>query len=207
MRLSATGGATLASTDHALQIGTDDAVANLIFDRNEIQARDNGAAAALLLNQGGGNLTIGSASSVLAMNGTISGAVIATKAQAEAMTDDAHIMTPLRTAQAMNVTGAAPMFACRAWVCFDGTGTPAILGSGNVASITDNGTGDYTITFTTALPSANYAAVMSVDGDNGVPGRFWVTYNTKTTTALRISVKDTTGTQSDVDNISVAIFG
>jgi hypothetical protein len=45
----------------------------------------------------------------------------------------------------------------KAWVNFDGTGTPAIRASFNVSSITDNGTGDYTVNFTTAMPNANYA--------------------------------------------------
>lgn len=46
---------------------------------------------------------------------------------------------------------------CRAWVNFNGTGTVAIRASFNVSSITDNGTGDYTVNFTTAMPDANYA--------------------------------------------------
>jgi hypothetical protein len=46
---------------------------------------------------------------------------------------------------------------CRAWVNFNGTGTVAIRASFNVSSITDNGTGDYTVNFTNALPDANYA--------------------------------------------------
>jgi hypothetical protein len=48
-------------------------------------------------------------------------------------------------------------YKCRAWVNFNGTGTVAIRASGNVSSITDNGTGDYTVNFTTALPDANSA--------------------------------------------------
>jgi hypothetical protein len=46
---------------------------------------------------------------------------------------------------------------CRAWVNFNGTGTVAIRASFNVSGITDNGTGDYTVNFTNALPDANYA--------------------------------------------------
>ena len=48
---------------------------------------------------------------------------------------------------------------CRAWVNFNGTGTVAIRASFNVSSITDNGTGDYTANFTTALSDANYSVV------------------------------------------------
>ena len=62
-------------------------------------------------------------------------------------------------------SGAAPVFAARAWVNFNGTGTVAIRASGNVSSITDNGVGDYTVNFTTALPDANYSLV-SASGQN-----------------------------------------
>jgi len=55
-----------------------------------------------------------------------------------------------------NASGLPPVYACRAWVNFNGTGTVAIRDSGNVSSITDNGTGDYTINFTTAMPDVNY---------------------------------------------------
>lgn len=50
---------------------------------------------------------------------------------------------------------------CRAWVNFNGTGTVAIRASFNVSSITDNGTGDYTVNFTNALPDANYAVAIT----------------------------------------------
>lgn len=48
-------------------------------------------------------------------------------------------------------------YKCKAWVNFNGTGTVAIRASGNVSSITDNGTGDYTVNFTSAMTDANYA--------------------------------------------------
>jgi len=58
---------------------------------------------------------------------------------------------------ALNASGDAPIYACRAWVNFDGTGTPSIIASGNVSSITDNGSTDYTVNFTTSMPDANYS--------------------------------------------------
>lgn len=54
--------------------------------------------------------------------------------------------------------------AVKAWVNFNGTGTVAIRASFNVSSITDNGTGDYTVNFATALADANY----SVGGSSSV---------------------------------------
>lgn len=50
-------------------------------------------------------------------------------------------------------------YGCRAWVNFNGTGTVAIRGSGNVSSITDNGVGNYYMNFATAMPDANYSMV------------------------------------------------
>ena len=50
---------------------------------------------------------------------------------------------------------------CKAWVNFNGTGTVAIRASYNVSSITDNGTGNYTVNFTTAMPNVNYATIGS----------------------------------------------
>ena len=67
-------------------------------------------------------------------------------------------------------TGDAPVYGIRAWVSFDGTGagaTRTIKGSGNVSSVTDNGTGNYTINFTTAMPDANYAATSTCGGVGG----------------------------------------
>lgn len=55
-------------------------------------------------------------------------------------------------------------YKCRAWVNFNGTGTVAINASGNVSSITDNGTGNYTVNFTTAMPDANYVSFLGNGG-------------------------------------------
>ena len=56
-------------------------------------------------------------------------------------------------------SGSAPSYLCRAWVNFNGTGTVAIRASGNVSSITDNGVGQYTVNFSTAMPDASYAVM------------------------------------------------
>ena len=67
-------------------------------------------------------------------------------------------MSTLKVNTIQNTSGVE-VYTCKAWVNFNGTGTVAIRGSGNVSSITDNGTGDYTVNFTTAMPDANYSAV------------------------------------------------
>ena len=93
---------------------------------------------------------------------TVSGRVeLADATEAAAGTDGTRALSPLRLRDALNATGSAPIYACRAWVNFNGTGTVAIRASGNVSSITDNGTGDYTVNFTTEMPDANYAVMPS----------------------------------------------
>lgn len=92
---------------------------------------------------------------------------------------------------------------CRAWVNFNGTGTVAIRASFNVSSITDNGTGDYTVNFTTALPDANYACV--VTGTYGSNVNFNGT--APTTTAARIAFfVTTTGAAQDTAYAQVSVF-
>ena len=58
----------------------------------------------------------------------------------------------------------ATAYGCRAWVNFNGIGTVAINASGNVSSITDNGTGTYTVNFTTAMPDTNFAGFLGNGG-------------------------------------------
>lgn len=86
---------------------------------------------------------------------------LATQSEVNSALDNERAVTPAKLFAGLrnhlNVTGIAPMFACRAWVNFNGTGTVAIRASGNVSSITDNGVGDYTVNFAMTMPDANYA--------------------------------------------------
>lgn len=91
---------------------------------------------------------------------TVAGKIeIATSAEAAAGTDTARAITPSGLRGGLNASGSAPIYACRAWLNFNGTGTPAFRGSGNISSIIDNGIGDYTIVFTTPMPDENYVFV------------------------------------------------
>ena len=84
---------------------------------------------------------------------------LATGTEAIAGANSLKVITPATLFAGLNASGSAPVFACRAWVNFKGTGTVTIRASGNVSSITDNGVGDYTVNFTTAMPDTNYATV------------------------------------------------
>ena len=92
----------------------------------------------------------------------------------------------------------ATAFGCRAWVNFNGTGTVAIRASGNVSSITDNGAGDYTVNFTTAMPDGNYCVGGSATrSDNVQPLNMGISDATPTTSAVRINTIEDNGVMGD----------
>jgi hypothetical protein len=104
---------------------------------------------------------------------------------------------------------AATAYGCRAWVNFNGTGTVAIRASGNVSSITDNSTGEYTVNFTTAMPDANYA--FSVNGKyTAWYSCFFGTgnYGGITASQLSIGVSDAYASREweDTDIVTVSVF-
>ena len=95
----------------------------------------------------------------------------------------------------------------KAWVVFNGTGTPAITASSNVTSITDNGTGDYTINFTTALSSTAYAWYGTARAVTAGAGTCVTAESgdTKTASALQIKVRRTS-TDAAFDSAEIAVF-
>jgi|688.fasta_scaffold192538_2 hypothetical protein len=126
--------------------------------------------------------------------------------------------------KAINADNSPPIFACRAWVNFDGTRDTTgatstsntnrlIRGSGNVTSVLRNGVGDYTINFTTAMPDANYCATTgwatagapstSYDGSASV-------YSAATVTASSVRVFSAQGASigvgEEAEYYAVAIF-
>jgi hypothetical protein len=95
-------------------------------------------------------------------------------------------------------------YSCRAWVNFNGTGTVAIRGSGNVTSITDNGTGDYTVNFTTAMSDANYAVSISIFPTSSAAERPELV--TLLAASVRVVNDDGANTKIDTSTFTVGIF-
>lgn len=130
----------------------------------------------------------------------------ASSAENAAGTVEGKAVDPLGIREALNATGPAPVFACRAWVNFNGTGTVAIRNSRNVSSITDNGTGDYTVNFTTDLPSATYvisgfASISSNSTALVCGGQSF----SQTASACRVFTRNFSGT-IDPETVSIAFF-
>jgi len=96
------------------------------------------------------------------------------------------------------------------WVSFEGT-TPTVSGSQNQSSLTDNGTGDFTHTFTSAFSTATYCFQLSIkDGSTAGRGRFCAPQNgsTYSTTAFQSEFQnDTSSTMQDPDDGSVSAHG
>jgi hypothetical protein len=143
-----------------------------------------------IVKDASGNVGIGTASpssygKFVVVNNGVSGLVVSNGATTDFHVDTTGTVTTLRNTAvaslAFNTNGAvcanitpaglfqfnsgygsaATAYGCRAWVNFNGTGTVAIRASGNVSSITDNGIGDYTVNFTTAMVDINYSIVGS----------------------------------------------
>ena len=138
---------------------------------------------------------------------TVRGLVeLADAAEAAAGTDATRALSPLRLRNALAATGSAPIFACRAWVNFNGSGGASITASGNVSSVTRNSTGVYTVNFATALPDANYAVSGSAGGISNSPRLF--SYDSRTTSSVRVGNGGIVNVSAavDLENASVAIF-
>ena len=113
-------------------------------------------------------------------------------------------MSTLKTNTIKN-TDDVEMYLAKAWVNFRGTSTVEITAAGNVSSITDNGTGDYTVNFTTALPDAKYASLFSLGGSSTM-------FNARTKTGtsneseLNIETQNNSDVLADSPYVYVAVF-
>jgi hypothetical protein len=141
--------------------------------------------------------------SLVKVQGNASGTGIFTIASPNSNTDrtlnlpdsSGTVATAESTLAQFNASGSAPVYAARAWVNFNGTGTVAIRASGNVSSITDNGTGDYTVNFTTAMPDANFASQGFAWASNKNAAAIFLgqpvtTTNPQTASSVRVATRD-----------------
>lgn len=113
-----------------------------------------------------------------------------------------------RTKTALNATGSAPIFACRAWVNFNGTGTVAIRGGGNVSSITDNGAGNYIVNLTEPMPSLNYVWSVNVGMTSpSTEAAVWEDVNLRTLSSFNIRLRNVDGLDVDREYVMVTVHG
>jgi hypothetical protein len=99
----------------------------------------------------------------------------------------------------------ATAYGCRAWVNFNGTSTVAIRASGNVSSITDRGTGAYTINFSSSMPDSNYS-VTGVAWYDGVAAGVTGVTGTPSTSAVQVNTDSNSAGAADMLQCQYAIF-
>lgn len=130
-------------------------------------------------------------------------AAAATQAQQEAASSTTVFVTPGRQQYHPS--------ACKAEVNFNGSGTVAIRRAYNVSSIADNGTGDYTVNFTTAFASADYSWAISAGRGAAGSGLRLIAQAPRaadpTTGAFRFLITDAAGTAQDAEFVAAIFFG
>ena len=140
---------------------------------------------------------------------TINGSGTVTGISAGGLPDDcittAEIAAAAVTTAKLGTSEASGL--AKAWVNFNGTGTVAIRASFNVSSITDNGTGDYTVNFTTAMVDANYAYSLSLTYPTTTREAV-MQVQTVSAASIRVLIgySYTSPGASDIGSVAVAIF-
>tara|TARA_R100001129_G_scaffold175071_1_gene147883 strand:- start:594 stop:983 length:390 start_codon:yes stop_codon:yes gene_type:complete len=127
-------------------------------------------------------------------------------------------MSTLAVGTIKSISSAAPVFQntsgteigqiCKSWVQFDGRSTPSIADSFNVSSITDNGTGDYDVNFSTNMSNANYSVVTGANYlDSDSAGRVFAVVRTMATTDYQVKIFGDGGGSLDSQRVFGAVFG
>ena len=102
-------------------------------------------------------------------------------------------------------------YGVRAWCTFNGTSTVAIDKHGNVSSITDHGTGQYTVNFSTAMPDAHYAIIGGVIGQYSEDHTYtfvtspWDPNTANTTSASRFTTEHYSQGYKDFDHVNIIV--
>ena len=115
-------------------------------------------------------------------------------------------MSTIKVDKIQNSSGVE-QYTAKAWVNFDGTGTVAIRASGNVSSITDNGTGDYTINMTNPMPDTNYSVSLTPGGTSMVyMARTQEELIARTVSSFSIVIVNSSVSGADAAYVQVNVF-
>ena len=127
-----------------------------------------------------------------------------TRIQSLGITDGTIVNADINASAAITLAKLSGVNDAKAWVNFNGTGTVAIRASFNVSSITDNGTGDYTVNYTNALTDANYAIIALQRSNSQTAGYEDSSY--LLTTSTRIFYFAGVSTPVDRDTCGLIVF-
>lgn len=160
----------------------------------------------VLQSSGGGSITL--LEPATASNRTLTLPDITGTVASTTYVDTAVAAAPAPAALS-TASGSAPSYSARAWVNFNGTGTVAIRASGNVTSITDGGTGNYTVNFTTSMSDTNYVVVGTGSRTNDSNCTIMILDSGTPYTTGGITVRSGSpaqGTYFDSAHVNIAVF-
>jgi len=104
----------------------------------------------------------------------------------------------------LNISGTAPIYGIRAWVNFNATGSnganQTLRASGNISTVYKNSSGNFTVTFSTAMPDANYAVVYGGGSSTGVSAGNGTTIDVYDQVAGSFKVNITDPTDNNMTN-------
>jgi hypothetical protein len=184
------------------------------LNQNTTGTADNVTGLVLVGNGGTGRSSL-TANNVLIGNGTSAVNFVAPSTSGNALVSNGTSWASGNPARLSTASGSAPSYSARAWVNFNGTNafspnpsTTAIRASGNVSSITDNGVGDYTVNFTTAMADVNYSAVFGGgSNDANITAIYERAFVTRTTSSIQVTTVNTALQSTfDSDSVNVVIF-
>jgi len=123
---------------------------------------------------------------------------------------DASEVATLLTTAVINSEGGAvttniAQGLAKAWMDLNGSGTIALRDSNNIASVTDNTTGDYTASYTSAMSNANYSALNSCGVSSVITAS--VRQHTIAAGSYRLEMNETGGSASDSTFVHLGIHG
>lgn len=165
------------------------------------------------VSKGGTGATTLTANSLVVGNGTSAVQFVAPGASGNVLTSDGTVWESSAApapASLSTASGSAPSYSARAWVNFNGTGTVAIRASGNVSSITDVGTGVYTVNFTTAMQDADYAVSLGAGSTTNTLHAVLLGNSAQVpsfaTSSFRIVTVNGSGALTDQQDIHASVF-
>ena len=89
---------------------------------------------------------------------------------------------------------------CKSWIQFNGTGTISTQDSFNRGGLTDNGTGDYTLTFTNNMDNDDYHVGLGTNsGENEI--------SALATSTVRVLANNSSGSSNDKSIITLGVHG
>lgn len=133
-----------------------------------------------------------------------SGGANTSRVVAPVVASDLTHTLPSTTGTVLNEKSSA---ACKCWIEYTSVTTTAITASYNVTSVTDNGTGNTTITIATDFASAGYSAVASSQDAGSAVGCLAILESKAAGTLQIITITPNTLAAADTAVVCAAMFG